>query len=164
VGDPTTGARGVGLRRASRADLGRLTALAATCFSEPWSEAALASALAQPGARVWLASALPLAEHPEALAEVVGFVVARRIADVLEIDLVGVAPPARRRGVADRLLRALLDSEADGALNEARLELSAANAAAGALYAGLGFVVVGRRPRYYPDGSDALLLTRASTG
>jgi ribosomal-protein-alanine N-acetyltransferase len=41
-----------------------------------------------------------------------------------------------------------------------QLELAATNAPALALYQGLGFVVVGRRSRYYPDGEDALLLSR----
>ena len=35
-----------------------------------------------------------------------------------------------------------------------------ANAAALALYLGLGFDELGRRRQYYPDGTDALLLAR----
>jgi ribosomal protein S18 acetylase RimI-like enzyme len=41
-------------------------------------------------------------------------------------------------------------------------DLRASNRSAHALYAGLGFVVVGTRSRYYPDGEDATLLTRSS--
>jgi ribosomal-protein-alanine N-acetyltransferase len=41
------------------------------------------------------------------------------------------------------------------------LEVAPGNAAARALYASAGYAEVGRRPRYYPDGSDALLLARA---
>ena len=44
--------------------------------------------------------------------------------------------------------------------NHVRLSVFTVVVAAAALYAGLGFVVVGRRERYYPDGEDALLLTR----
>ena len=62
--------------------------------------------------------------------------------------------------MAKRLLVALCEAEGGAGLAEARLELSAQNAAAAGLYAALGFVVVGRRPRYYPGGSDALLLSR----
>lgn len=46
----------------------------------------------------------------------------------------------------------------DGAA--ATLEVRAGNAAAVALYRRLGFEEVGRRRRYYADGSDALLMTR----
>ncbi len=38
------------------------------------------------------------------------------------------------------------------------LEVAADNSAAAALYARAGFGQAGRRPRYYPDGTDALLL------
>ena len=41
------------------------------------------------------------------------------------------------------------------------LEVRASNAPAQALYRRAGFVVDGRRPRYYPDGEDAVLMSRA---
>jgi ribosomal-protein-alanine N-acetyltransferase len=86
-------------------------------------------------------------------------VLARRVGDLLEIDLVGVRRSMRRRGIAGGLLRALLAEEGQTDLAETRLEFAASNAAARALYEGLGFVVVGRRTRYYPDGDDALMLS-----
>ncbi len=85
---------------------------------------------------------------------------ARRIADLLEIDLVGVRAEHRRAGIARSLLAGLIEEETEMSLAEARLELAASNDAARALYLGLGFMVVGRRKRYYPDGDDALLLSR----
>ena len=42
----------------------------------------------------------------------------------------------------------------------ATLEVRADNGGALALYARLGFDEVGRRRRYYPDGGDAVLMTR----
>jgi ribosomal-protein-alanine N-acetyltransferase len=89
-----------------------------------------------------------------------GFVLARRIADLLEIDLVGVRAEHRRRGIARSLLDELIEDETQAGLAEARLELAASNDPALALYESLGFMVVGRRTRYYPDGDDALLLSR----
>ena len=144
------------IRRADEADLTDIAALARRCFPDAWSAAALRSALCQKSARAWLAC-----EAVEAGARPVAFVLARRILDGLEIDLVGVEPAARRRGFARDLLVRLLEDEAAAGLVEARLELSSQNAAAAVLYDRLGFVVVGRRARYYPDGSDALLLSRA---
>ena len=38
------------------------------------------------------------------------------------------------------------------------LEVAIGNAAARALYERAGFVEAGRRPRYYADGGDALIL------
>jgi len=91
---------------------------------------------------------------------VLGFIVARRVADCVEIDLLGVAPEFRRQGHAAALLEALIRDEAADGAREVRLELREANRAAQRLYADLGFVVVGTRARYYPDGENAVLLTR----
>ena len=38
------------------------------------------------------------------------------------------------------------------------LEVRAANAGAQALYAALGYETLGRRPRYYSDGEDTLIM------
>jgi ribosomal protein S18 acetylase RimI-like enzyme len=43
---------------------------------------------------------------------------------------------------------------------EATLEVRADNAGALALYHAHGFLEAGRRPRYYADGADAVLMTR----
>lgn len=145
------------IRRAGREDLERLEGLVRASFVEGWSAAALVHAVCGREARAWLSLRVEEGAESDAL----GFVLARRILDLLEIDLVGVDPAVRRGGVARDLLLHLLELERSEGLVEARLELSARNAPAAALYAGLGFVVVGRRPRYYPDGSDVLLLARA---
>ena len=126
--------------------------LLARSMSEPWTQLQLAEALALTSARgKWAFSDTD---------DSIGFVLGRRIADLLEIDLVGVDPGHRRKGIAAELLRVLLVEEGATGMIEARLELDATNAPARALYEQLGFVVVGERARYYPDGGDALLLSR----
>jgi ribosomal protein S18 acetylase RimI-like enzyme len=124
-------------------------------MERPWPRAKLAPALIGPGARVWLAE--------DEAGRLTGFVVARRVDDLLEIDLVGVDPRCRREGIARALLRATLAAEADAGLSEVRLEVVAGNRAALRLYEALDFVVVGRRKRYYPDGDDGLLLSWRKT-
>jgi ribosomal-protein-alanine N-acetyltransferase len=89
-----------------------------------------------------------------------GFALARRIVDLLEIDLGGVQTEHGRRGIARSRLDELIEDETRAGLAEAQRELAASNDPALGLYAGLGFMVVGRRTRYYPDGDDALLLSR----
>lgn len=118
-----------------------------------WGPAVVARALKAPITRgVW---ALDGGERP------VGIVLARRVLDLLEIDQLGVLPEARRTGAATAMLAALLRQAVAEGLVEAQLELAESNAAARGLYDRLGFVVVGRRARYYPDGDDALLLSRS---
>ena len=59
------------------------------------------------------------------------------------------------------LLADLIGAERTAGVSELRLKLAASNDAALGLYEALGFVVVGRRSRYYPGGDDARLLTKA---
>ncbi|MCW3474635.1 GNAT family N-acetyltransferase [Limobrevibacterium gyesilva] len=92
-----------------------------------------------------------------------GLVLARIAADEAEILTLAVAPPARRQGRARALLDAAAGRAAAAGARALYLEVSTANAPALALYAAAGFVEVGRRPRYYADGSDALVLRRGIT-
>jgi ribosomal protein S18 acetylase RimI-like enzyme len=122
-------------------------------MEHPWSPAQLRSALVDPRSEVCV-------EWGGAGTEMIGCVLARWTAgDLLEIDIVAVDPAQRRRGIARRLLAALLERARRRGAREAQLELAGDNHGARALYLGLGFVVVGRRARYYPDGADALLLS-----
>ena len=124
-----------------------------------WSERQLRSSLS--GAAASVRIAVELTQEVRAKARpVLGFVLARRVADVLEIDLIGVVGSRRRLGIGRSLLAALIADESRSGLGETRLELASSNDAARALYRGFGFVVVGLRKRYYPDGDDALLLSR----
>ena len=94
---------------------------------------------------------------------VVGYAVTLRSDDVVDLQRIAVVPSQRRTGVAARLLdETRRAARADGA-HRMLLEVSAANAGALAFYAAQGFVQIDRRPRYYRDGSDALVL-RATLG
>lgn len=87
-----------------------------------------------------------------------GLIMVRTVADEAEVLTLAVIPAMRRRGVAATLLRqAMTEAVARGA-GALFLEVSTRNAAAQALYRRFGFTEVGRRRRYYPDGSDALVL------
>ena len=94
---------------------------------------------------------------------VVGYAVTLRSGDVVDLQRIAVVPSQRRTGVAVRLLdEARRVARADGA-HRMLLEVSAGNTGALAFYAAQGFVQIDRRPRYYRDGSDALVL-RATLG
>lgn len=113
---------------------------------EPWSAESLIGVLAQPG-MVGL------------IDERGGFLLLRVVADEAEIITIGVT--ALRQGIASGLLRAgLEEARARGAV-ALYLEVAETNAPARALYARFGFETMGRRRRYYADGSDALTLRLA---
>lgn len=93
---------------------------------------------------------------------VVGFLFARVAVDEMEILNVAVAPAARERGAGSALLAAAVDHGRREHATRIFLEVRESNVRARRFYERRGFVVTGRRPRYYhhPE-EDALVMTRA---
>jgi ribosomal-protein-alanine N-acetyltransferase len=93
------------------------------------------------------------------LPDVAGFLLAWRAADEVHLTDLGVRQASRRRGVGRALVSALLDEARAAAARVVLLEVRASNAPAIALYEGLGFSELDRRPRYYSDtGEDAVVM------
>ena len=114
---------------------------------ECWGSDAIGLQLGLPGVFGWIA--------PSG-----GMILARTMADEAEVLTLAVQPTARRAGIGRALLnQALATARLRGAV-AMFLEVSSANAAARALYAGADFVQVGSRLGYYPAGDDALVLRR----
>src|SRR5256885_1665889 len=91
---------------------------------------------------------------------VAGFIVSRLIGAELHVYNVAVRPGLRRRGVAARLLRAVLEWGRLKGADLAFLEVREGNSAAQNLYRGCGFAVAGRRRQYYAAPvEDALLMS-----
>ncbi len=134
---------------ASAAYAAAFAAIHAASFppEEAWSEAAFAELFAMPGAR-------------GLVDPVGGIILVRHAADEAEILTLATLPEARRQGVAAGLLAAALRHAAAQGVGRMFLEVSAGNGAAQRLYETAGFAACGRRRRYYPDGSDALVLQR----
>jgi [ribosomal protein S18]-alanine N-acetyltransferase len=122
--------------------------------TEAWTVSGYRTELADARHRYYVA-----AEGPDG--ELLGWAGVMVIADAAEILTVGVVPSARRRGIARRLLDALLaEAKTRGAL-EAFLEVRVDNDAARMLYETAGFVDVGLRRGYYDAGRvDAVVMKR----
>ena len=139
-------------RPATASDAPALAALHAAAFppDQAWGAEAIGLMLAMPGAfGLWCEGA--------------GLVLARVAAEEAEILTLAVAPAARRQGQGAALLAGAMAAARIRGAEAMFLEVAAGNAAALALYGGFGFTEVGRRRRYYPDGSDALVLRRTLT-
>ena len=141
------------VRPATLLDAGEIAACHTALFPGGWRSDAIARLLTADATLAWVA------EHDHT---VVGFLLASRAADEMEILSIGVAAPMQRRGVATALLSRLLQAAAARRTSGIYLEVGAANAPAQAFYRRHGFCEVGRRRGYYrlADGAedDALVL------
>lgn len=82
----------------------------------------------------------------------------------LHVLKVATRPAYRRNGFASCLL-GLAEVHAEESGGESvTLEVRESNLEAADLYRALGYSAVGRRPRYYGDGEDALVMTKKVGG
>lgn len=95
---------------------------------------------------------------------VVAYAVASVAGDVTELQRVAVHPAHRRVGHATRLLADVARRAAADGSARLLLEVREDNVAALSLYAARGFVEIARRPRYYGDGSAAVVMELSLTG
>ena len=123
-------------------------------FPSPWTRAMYEEELRQPETSFVLV--LRTADAP-----VAGYCSYRLVADELQINNVAVRPECRRLGAGRALVEAVLEHGRAAGARTALLEVRASNVAAQRLYASLGFVQVGVRPRYYAHPEeDALVLAQ----
>ena len=133
-----------------------LALLHRACFpDDPWPADALHRVLLLPGSFgfcAWVGQ------------DLAGFVLARDLGGECEILSLGILPERRREGVGRTLVQAVLDAAPGRESASVVLEVAVDNAPARVLYASLGFVAVGHRPRYYRrlhGRADALILRRS---
>lgn len=88
-----------------------------------------------------------------------GFIVYRVVADEAEVITIGVAPTARRTGIAAAMLAIAEGDASKRGAKKMFLEVAANNTAARALYTTAGYNAVGTRPKYY-DGVDAIIMEK----
>jgi ribosomal-protein-alanine N-acetyltransferase len=125
-------------------------------FGEAWTMSQCAGLLPLPG--VWLT----LARDQQ---EVVGFALARLVADEAELLLLAVKPAGQRHGIGRMLLEQFEDEAAARGAARLHLEVREGNHAL-SLYEQAGFGLVGRRRDYYSgqkgDRYDALTLAKSA--
>lgn len=85
-----------------------------------------------------------------------GFILWREVDDLAEMMALAVSPAFRGRGVGGRLIDAARQQSAGRSW---WLEVHHENQGARRLYSRSGFMDVGRRPRYYRDGGDAITMS-----
>ena len=134
------------------ADVADVAALEAVCFSDPWSEAAVASELENP-LSLWLT-----ARDETGL---LGYIGSQSVPDEADMMNLAVRPDARHQGVAQALLQALETALRGSGIRSLALEVRAGNEPAIRLYARAGYQQIGLRKNYYfHPKEDALILKK----
>lgn len=127
-------------------------AIESASFPRPWERRLFEAELVFPRA-LCLAALLKPGDV------LVGYLIMWVVMDEAQIQNIAVHPAFRGRGVGHQLLSSGLAQARRRGATWASLEVRPSNLSARKLYASLGFIDVGRRPRYYmPEGEDALLL------
>ena len=140
------------IRRMRLEDVPAVHEIDTLSFSLPWPERSFRFEVSEnPVSRGWVV---------EVNGRLAAMLVLWFIVDEAHIATIATHPDFRRQGIGERLMiDALLAAREEGA-RRAFLEVRASNAAAQAMYEKYGFVVDGRRPRYYKDNfEDAILMS-----
>lgn len=133
------------------AHVAQIAELEKLCFSAPWSESSVASELNNP-LSLWLVAIDGAA--------VAGYIGSQRVDWEADVMNVAVHPDCRRRGIARKLVTALVSALAQNGVTSLTLEVRQSNIPAIALYEQLGFVQVGLRPNYYRNPRENALIMR----
>ena len=133
------------------ADVAEVASIEALSTASPWSEDSFRIELRNAAARCRVA----LCDG-----RIAGFLVAWRVLDETQVAELGVHPDFRRRGLGRLLVSEAMEEARSRGSSAERLEVREGNAAARRLYESMGFVSVGRRPKYYEGREDAILMDK----
>lgn len=140
------------IRKMTLQDAPAIADLEKLCFSDPWSEKSIASEVNNP-LSYWLVA--------EDNGEIVGYVGSQSVLDAADMMNLAVSPKFRREGIGKALVDTLTQHLIQNDVIALLLEVRVSNSPAIALYEKLGFLQVGRRPKYYHNPrEDALILRK----
>lgn len=142
----------VKIRRMEGRDLARVMVIEQQSYSMPWTESTFRGLLRRTDADLYVAETRGAA--------VAGYAVSWAVLEQGELGNVAVAPEFRRRGVAHRLLDAVVDRARERGVRELFLEVRVSNNHARELYQTYGFREVGRRRNYYMEPVEDALVMR----
>ena len=140
------------IRKMERKDASQIAELEKRCFSDPWSEKSIASETDNP-LSYWLVA--------EDHGEILGYIGSQSVLDAADVMNLAVSPEHRRQGIGEKLIQALTGYLQENGVIALLLEVRVSNTDAIRLYEKLGFMQVGRRPRYYTNPrEDAYILKK----
>ena len=132
-------------------DILKISELEKECFSEPWTYRMFVEGFS---------SKLFYGVCAVEDGEIVGYACDTVLFENAEVDNIAVAESCRRRGVGKKLLKKLETEAKERGARVILLEVRVSNAPAMTMYLKEGFKGIYVRPRYYPDGEDAVVMQK----
>ncbi len=121
------------------------------CFSSPWSEEGLKSELTNEFARFFVAVSD---------GKIAGYIGSHNVLGEVYVTNVAVFEKFRRKGIAQKLIEALLETSKNENAELVTLEVRKSNISAISLYEKMNFISVGERKDFYEKPKEnAILMT-----
>ena len=134
-------------------DLAMIAALESQCFIEPWNEEDCRRELDEnPFSNGWV-----LKEENE----IVAYAFLWETFEMAQLARIGVQPNLRKQGLAKEMMNHLCKRAKEAQCEFMTLEVRQSNTPAIRLYEGCDFIQVNVSKGYYPDGEDAIVMTKA---
>lgn len=134
----------------TEADLDEILSIESVSFPHPWNRTHFLDELKSPHSFPYSAF--------DGGGRLIGYICPMLVLDEGHILDVAVSHEFRGRGLGKMLVEKVLAVCMERGAEFVSLEVRPSNTDAIGLYRRLGFVETGRRPRYYHDGEDALLM------
>ncbi len=127
--------------------------------SDAWNANQVADELPRADRTWWAAyAAEPAPAANQADLRLIGYAGGMIVDGQVQILKIGTDPAWRRRGIARQLIGRVAADARDLGASSVSLEVRASNTGAQAFYETLGMHSIGKRPRYYSDREDAVIM------
>jgi len=136
---------------ATRADVGEIFRIEQESFPMPWRREFFESEMTAD----WRFNRV--ARRGRVIA---GYLFSMWLFDEMHVNKIAVAESERRQGIADALMAACFAFAREQGVRVISLEVRQSNRGAQEFYRHLDFASSYVRPRYYPDGESAVVMTR----
>ena len=133
-------------------DIDAIAEMEERCFSDPWKKSDLANVVKYPFYQSFLA---------EEGGQVCGYGCLIVLFEDAELANIAVSPDVRGKGVGKALMESMHEKAKALGAERMLLEVRVSNASAIGLYEKYGYHRYGIREKYYADGEDAYLMTKA---
>ncbi|MCX8453291.1 MULTISPECIES: ribosomal protein S18-alanine N-acetyltransferase [Paenarthrobacter] len=142
---------GISLRDMTDADVPAVEALERRLFPiDAWPLQMFFDELSQPETRRYVVA--------ESAGEIIAYAGLMCIEPIADIQTIAVVPECEGKGIGSAILTELIDEARRRKAADVLLEVRTDNPRAQQLYRRFGFEQIHIRPRYYRDGTDALIM------